>query len=357
MKKQIGREVTLAVKNYIAATEGENFFPTAYHKDIVKQKKQNFFRQNGLEKLVVIINETNFGNVSDRVNDRDVIKITDQELIALSSRVDQLKTDLHGALVVLTNNNVAKIGIQTFQLLVDSCAHTIFAVHDFDNHHWVEMSVAIVESSDVYFPAHLDNYAIASRISPNVIAGIPCGSIQWKREFIEFHSPDLLNTKRSPGPLGKHYFYDDFKYRNQVLHTIGQQFPSVGLLTNDYHGMRPSERWQEWVSSKLHLVVPVFNDLPIRFFDSLITGGIPLVPIGLKSYLNYLGIPECHFLTYSARDIVSSNEFIQSALGRFDRLGNEGIMSRHLYAMSHFHVDVSIRKMLEVCEDIYVKNH
>jgi hypothetical protein len=353
MKITTGAKTASAILNYIASVEEEDFFPMAYEKDMTKREKQNFFRKNKFEKVIVLTNEQNFVNVSDHVGSRYISKITDQELIELYRNEERFESDLRASLLICTNNNVARIGLPRFHSMVNCCPKTVFAVHDFDNHHWAEMSLALAACCDVYFPAHMDNYAVAGRVSPNVVAGIPCGTIQWPISFLETHSSDVLTSTRKPDPLGRHYFYERFKYRNQVLRTVGQHFPSVSLVASDYHGQSALDRWGEWISYKLHFIAPVFNDLPIRFFDALVSGGLPMIPQSLVPYLDFLRIPQEHYIAYSASDIFEPSNLVRAAVDVFDRLGNEGILARHQYALSNFHADVSIQKMVGACEEIY----
>jgi hypothetical protein len=356
MQPSIGSGAISAMKDYIAATESDDFFSLAYQKDVRKSQKQEFFKKNGFKKIVVVTNETNLDNVSTHSEKRNIVKITDQELLRWSGDTGRLAAECDVSLIILTNNNISRIGLAKFDSIVSSCKSAVFAVHDFDNHHWVEMSFAIAAYCDVYFPAHLDNNALFGRFSPNIVSGIPCGTIQWSKSFLEARVPEMLQVKRQMGPLGKHYFYEKFRYRNQVLHTIGKHFPTVGLVTSDYHGQSALNRWREWISYKLHFIAPVFNDLPIRFFDALISGGLPLVPVSLKPYLDTLRIPEEHYLVYSATDLLEPSGIMRSAAERFDSLGSSGVLARHLYALSNFHVDASVEKIIVACESIYHRN-
>jgi hypothetical protein len=166
----------------------------------------------------------------------------------------------------------------------------------------------------------------------------------------------LFSIERARGPLGVHSYYEKFRYRNSVVQTFHKKYEKVSILGNDFHSRSPLERWREWVGHKLHLISPVFNDLPIRFFDALLTGGIPLVPQGIKPYLSFLDIPEEFFVCYSPGDIISPEQVVEEAEKRFDSQGATGIMRRHLFSLQHFHVDAVIEKIIAHCEDLYCRS-
>jgi len=103
----------------------------------------------------------------------------------------------------------------------------------------------------------------------------------------------------------------------------------------------------------LHWVAPVLNDLPIRFFDALITGGIPIVPSGLKPYIDSLQIPDKFYATYSPLDILNPADLLASQNERFEQLGETGVLERHVFALEHFHIDVIAAKLITKSLNLY----
>ena len=117
------------------------------------------------------------------------------------------------------------------------------------------------------------------------MGGIPCGSNQWSSDFIKNYGVNNLLNKRSLLPLGKYYFYEKFIHRNKLITTLSNNYPDIGFVQNDFHQLTPEQKWGEWSNHALHWIAPVLNDLPIRFFDALITGGIPIIPSGLVPFV------------------------------------------------------------------------
>jgi hypothetical protein len=333
--------------------ENQNFFPTIYFKDQERRRKQAFFLESNFKATVVVTSAGNFENVSPELNQENFKKITEQQFLDLTANESQARKILEGSLVILTNNNVAKITPGTMAERIGLLPNTLFVIHDFDNHHWHEHSMQCALLADVYVPAHLTDYSILSRINPTLVAPIPSGSTQWTKDFLRRYFAEAFGNKRYPSPLGMHYHYPKFRYRNSVLSTLSSKIASVGWVSKDFHLKSAHERWREWISYPLHWVVPVFNDLPLRFFDSLISGGMPLVPTSLKPYLSILKIPNEFYLCYSPSDLINPEKFLDYALTVFNDLGFQSRRIRHEYAMDKFHVDATISRLVSCAKKEY----
>jgi hypothetical protein len=329
--------------------EQDLLFSIACEKDKIFREKKKVINQL---KTKVIANNTNFGKLSrvNRFGSLDILSIKDvQEFFDSPDFI----ASLEDCLVLMTSNVFAEIGIEKLGLLYSRLPRTIFAVHDYDNHHWFNNNIQAAIFSDVYIPSHQGDNLIASKINPNIFGGIPCGTNQWSKEFIQAHSESLLKPSRSSEPLGKYYLYQKFSHRNKAIATLNQAYPTVGIVDKDFHTLSEDQKWQEWVDHKLHWIIPVLNDLPIRFFDSLVTGGLPLVPSGLSPYIEALGIPKKFYITYGPLDLIEHKHFTDLANFQFDQLGPAGIIERHKYALENFHVDVIVEKIISKIHELY----
>jgi hypothetical protein len=342
------------LNDLVRAVEEQNFFPLAYYKDQERIRKCEFFTKNGFNKIIVVTNSSNYGNVSSNIKQEKIETITDQQLSMLTSDSLDCRKKLEGAIVIMTNNNVAKIDYTRMASLIEAAPNTLFVIHDFDNHHWHDHSIKCALFADVYAPAHLSDFAIAGRINPVIVAGIPCGSIQWKKQFLSENFQKMLENKRRAEPLGMHSYYEKFKFRNSVIATVSKTFGEVGFLKKDFHGRSDMERWEEWINYPVHWIAPVFNDLPLRFFDSLITGGIPMVPSSLRPYLNMLGIPKDFYIYYTPSDLLAVDDFVGSSITEFDRLGEKACELRHNFILEAFHVDEIIYKLFSSAKNEYI---
>jgi hypothetical protein len=333
----------------LGEVESELLFSIACEKDKIYREKKGLIKAL---KMVVIANATNFGNIGDH-NNYGLVKILSAESIKNSENDDSLLLNLNNSLVITTSNIFADIGIERLGALYYQLPNTIFAIHDYDNHHWINNNIQAAIFSDIYIPSHQADNLISSRVNPNIVGGIPCGTNQWSMAFIKRNLSSLLACQRAEQPLGKYYFYEKFGHRNKAISTLSQSFPSINLLEKDFHALSQEQKWLEWCGHKVHWIIPVLNDLPIRFFDALITGGIPLVPSGILPFVNALDIPESFYISYGPLDIIQPKEFIKKANERFDLEGVNGIKTRSEYAVKHFHVDAIIEKIMGATLKLY----
>lgn len=253
----------------------------------------------------------------------------------LDSLFEQIGSTIRFAVIYLTNNHVAKIPCDHLYRLFISEDICVIG-RDFDNHHWTIGSKLLALSSDVYAPAHRDNHGVALTYGTMVVDSVPTGVTQWSYEFIQ-SKIKFLPYKRADGPLGKHYFYQNFTLRNSLVSHLSKWFKDVSLHQHDYHGSTHEARWSEWISYKTHWIVPVSHDLPIRFFDALVTGGIPIICSDISSYIDMIGVPQRFYCSYSPNDVFSPEDVVVSAIKMFDDEGLEGMVSRALYTLSKFH--------------------
>lgn len=330
--------------------EQEELFDIYFQKQELFEEKKKRLAGKGALKLLVVTNPTNLQHVATYYKGMGVQQIAEEKMRDLIANSDA--EIFQNAVLVLTNNNAAKIGLEQLANFANAARNTLIAIHDYDNHHWVTLSLQLSIIADVYFPAHLTDMSVAGRLSGSICVGIPTGSIQWKREYILDRIEKMIDSQRSDSPLGMHYFYGRFQYRNKILQTVNKHYSTVGLLNKDFHSRGEDDRFNEWISHKLHWISPVFGDLPLRFFDALITGGIPLVPVGLQFYLDYLRIPRNYYCTYTAKDVIDPKVFVAKSINKFDDFGREGVLERIQFGLQNFHVDEIVKKIYLKCNSL-----
>lgn len=245
---------------------------------------------------------------------------------------------LANAVVIVNNNDVwgAQAG---YARLYDLCDQTIFVAWDWDNHHWLLLSHFLAAHSDVYAPAHHENLYLLTRYNWMTAGPVYCATVQWPRRLLVEQLPQMISMPRSDAPLGKHIPYGAFSYRNRVVSTLSQHYPSVGFSDRTFHVRGPEERLQEWCAHKSHWIAPVLNDVAIRIFDALITGGIPIVPASMRLLPPVRDIPREHIVFSTPDDIVAPQAVVARANALFDVGGADGIAARHRLALDHHHGD------------------
>lgn len=257
------------------------------------------------------------------------------------------------SIVILSNNNVmVNNNLDKFITLYLKSPSSIFAIWDFDNHHWFALSGMLAAVSDLYVPTHADNLEPLSRYN-NIMAGpVTSGVIQWPKEFLEENLDIITKTERSNDPLGTHIEYPQFPLRMKNLKTLHRTLPSVKLVDGSYHSRSMIDRFTEWCSHKSHWIVPVLNDAPIRIFDALITGGIPIVPRSLKYHRDVINLWD-HVVFYDYEDIQAPWEITNKANQMFDSAGEQGVLDRHRLICYNHHVDNRVETILKAIEDEY----
>jgi hypothetical protein len=149
---------------------------------------------------------------------------------ALGDGLPALLQELAGAIVVINNNDFSHgqsaPGIVRAYGQADD---TIFLGWDYDNHHWMDASLMLAAHTDLYFPAHQENMFLLSRMNALTCGPVPCATVQWSQRFLEQHLDRMLQTERSDQPLGMHFFYQAFAFRNQTVVTLGKHYPNVGF--------------------------------------------------------------------------------------------------------------------------------
>jgi hypothetical protein len=253
--------------------------------------------------------------------------------------------------IIMTNNQLAQL-MRTFDSTTLSNIRFIwggfpFVVHDFDNHHWYQVTFFAQVFADFYFPAHPNIEANLSADLLSIQQPIPIGSIQWESNFLENNKLKIIRADRSDRPLGRHNYYEKFKIRNRTIATLNQYFDDVKInFDQEYEHTDTGNRLLEWCGRKLHFIAPVNGDIPIRFYDAIITGGLPLIPKSLESAVRFFEVPEEHYVTYEPRDIFTPQPLVKEAIEKFDERGYIGVANRVNFGLYNLHVDATARKML-----------
>jgi hypothetical protein len=327
-------------------SEGVNLFPVAFQKAKRLQKKLKMLRETDSIRLVILTTPNlAMTSVSDpRVREIQLIRELDYRNL-----LDALITGNKPSIVIFTNNSIPIIGTQSFVQLTENCSNCLFLMHDYDNHHWYRMSVFGALLSDVYVQAHRHSVPFLDTLLPHPTLILPIGVTQWERRFILNSLDKILEAKRSNSPSGMHRFYPRFEQRNRIIATIANHAPQVGFTdSTKFNNQNQEEKLQDWLQSKNQLCAPAGNDIPTRFFDSLITGGLPAIPLRMVNAIRSIGVREDHFISFGPLDLVSPESTIQRWSKRFDELGQEGLISRVTHCIETFHVDQTINKLLEV---------
>ena len=271
---------------------------------------------------------------------------------AMKGELQDMVARLAGAIVLVNNNDLA-VGESApgYVRLFANSPDTIFLGWDYDNHHWMESSLALAAHTDLYFPAHNENMYLLSKINALTAGPIPCACVQWSPSFLSDHLGDMLARPRSDEPLGMHFFYQQFVFRNQTVVTLNQKYKSIGFAERSFQAKTPFDRLAEWMDHKAHWIIPVLNDVPIRIFDALASGGIPIIPESLRFLAPVASLPRDMVVFYGPDDVFNPQAVVARALALFDQGGQAGIAARHRFALEHHHGADRLRRMVGMAQE------
>ncbi|AHD08360.1 hypothetical protein [Phaeobacter gallaeciensis] len=246
---------------------------------------------------------------------------------------------------ILNNNDIAKIGMQKYARMFANQPRAHVCIWDFDNHHQISESVNFALFSDFYIPCHPHNNETYAQMTTAMGSPVSAAVIQWSRAYLEEHRDHFLTITRDTEPLGRHILHPQFPERNSMLERLSEHFKHVGAAPQTYHGRTELDRLDEWAAHMSHWIIPTRNDLPIRAFDALITGGVPILPASLKE-LPALSALQEHLFYFEESDLENPKAVTEAANAHFCKQGEAGVIARHELAMETSHVDIRVQEIL-----------
>ena len=249
---------------------------------------------------------------------------------------------LDNSLLILSNNDFFEKSFYTVvSKIKEDTANLQVCIWDFDNHHDLTSSMRLLFLADNYFATHPHNFDFLRCASSGFLGVLPASVIQWSKEFLINSQDKMLFSPRSSELFGAHIYHPKFTRRNKIIDTVSKDFPGVCFSNVSYHNRTVEDRFAEWCHYKVHFIVPVDNDLPIRLLDALVIGGIPLVPIQLKTLLHALSID--HFVVfYDELYLDLLHLKVEQAIIKFNEDGTEGMKKRINFIIDRHHIDERI---------------
>jgi len=337
-------------KELVKFAQNDTFFHLAALKNSRANALKAWFADKALSRVILGANINGFGcqipDCTVEYLEKGFFLETDEAIRA------EKRTHLEGAIVIVNNNDVGQAEAE-FANFYTQCDKTIFVAWDWDNHHWLDLSTFLAAHSDVYAPAHHENLYLLTRYNWATVGPVYCGTIQWSRQFLADNIVKIVTAIRSNSPLGKHIPYAPFTYRNRVVSMLSQHYPSIGFSDHKFHVRTTDERLEEWCTHKVHWIAPVLNDVAIRIFDALSTGGIPVVPASMQFLPPIKDISREYILFSTPDDVIDPKPLIERAVAIFDAGGVDGIVSRHRYALDHHHGDQRMADVMAFVRELF----
>jgi hypothetical protein len=209
--------------------------------------------------------------------------------------------------------------------------------------------------------AHPDFKHLIEAYAPIVIGPVPVPIQSWNLQELEQFKGLIEKTTRSINVGGMFNRYDKFLLRNELIELIEKSYRgfNVGFTDNNkvtnYNKQSSLEKMKQWTNFKTSLIISVSDDLPIRFFDALLTGSIPIVPKKLKNKIESLKKYEnirSEIYWYDESDIRNLNQVVSSALKHFEEYGIDGIRLRSNWVVTLQTKEVVLSNIISNLEGI-----
>lgn len=335
----IANQVAQLIANISGISQQDALYEMVHHKNL---------RIRGLKKSIV-------NNFSGKIYLTDhifhAVRLRPSAgVIEFFNTKDIQKFDDHSIVIFSNNNVMVDNNLSKYLDLYFANPSCIFVVWDFDNHHWFALSGVLAASCDIYVPTHADQLEPLSRYNNYIGGPVGSGTIQWTKDYLREHIDLITDIDRKDEPLGTHIEYPQFLIRHKNLSILNQTLASVKAVDGSYHNRDMLDRFTEWCSHKVHWIVPVLNDAPIRAYDALITGGIPILPRSLKYHRDIVDMHD-HILFYDYEDVRYPKTITKIAVDMFNNRGVQGILDRHNLVMDNYHVDNRVASILKVVQD------
>ena len=255
--------------------------------------------------------------------------------------------------ILLLNSNDAILNRSTKKLknIYNSRDDIFIVIWDFDNHHTFDLSSELALYSDLYIPTHAENISLLGQFNENISEPIFACSIQWDKKFLNKNLNKILNSRRENTPLGKHIRYKSFLKRNNYINFLSNNFDKICFTNYSYHSKSDIERLNEWVNYKAHWIVPVLKDLPNRFFDALITGGIPIIPKFLKNHKITYGLDK-YITYYDYEESLNPKNVLNKAIVTYDNLNTSDKKFIYDHIVNNHHIE---NRLIEIKNTIFNK--
>ncbi|MDP9123864.1 MAG: hypothetical protein M3N82_04595 [Pseudomonadota bacterium] len=234
----------------------------------------------------------------------------------------------------------------------------LIALWLWDNHVAQVNNLHTVLGGDIYFPSHRYNDAYLSNAAALHGGQIPACSAQWARAHVRRLFDESVGVSRD-GHMLMNYVDYNWSWRSGVIKSIADNVPEATVITMPAHDRSryflkaSAERFREWLGYKSTLILPLDSDLSTRFFDAMLAGLVPIVPLKVADFdavvspqeqkrLGIVRIADFEVATLRAAAI--------EAAATFDAMGDAGVRARHdLVAGQHMIAD-RFGAMLDACQ-------
>lgn len=187
---------------------------------------------------------------------------------------------------------------------------------------------------------------------------VPACTAQWSHRQAREYFDKCLRRPRKHKLIINYVLYPAYsETRRRVLVGYREHLRNADVFLmppgdrSRYAGLGREDRFGEWAGYKATVIVPLENDLSTRVFDALLAGLVLIVPNSIRDFdeiiprelQDSLGI-----IRTDSIEIDDMNQLSEAALELFDRMGPEGALFRHNFALENHMLVNRVASMLAV---------
>lgn len=158
---------------------------------------------------------------------------------------------------------------------------------------------------------------------------------QWRDESLTTLQAYRHQFERSDDLYGSFVAYQDMPARTHAIQTLkaSGRFNQLRVLDagsrSGYYELSEADKLIDWCSAKVSLCANIERDIPIRFFDALVMGQIPIIPRSALDLPLFKELyPDEDYVVTESLSVADVEQAHAEALRRFDEAGPEGVVLR-----------------------------
>jgi len=229
-----------------------------------------------------------------------------------------------------------------------------------DHHHMARVHALMSIAFDLFVPLHESSVDYLRSAVGVVTRPVWAFSQFTNPRVIDNLANELLLKPRSDVLYGKftQYGFPRDMLVDECKRTIEgaamECKPSFDPNIHDYFKISERERFSDWAAYKVSVSLSVNNDIPMRVFDALLTGQIPLVSrniAGFERLFSETDQKELPIIRFSIEHPTAIKAAWQRALKRFNEDGIAGIRRRHECVRRHHLLENRLKMFFDILDE------
>ncbi len=227
-----------------------------------------------------------------------------------------------------------------------------------DNHHAYDLNMRFAQKYDLGIAGHDFAKHYLANEAMWLLPSVPLCFTHWPGLVLSEGRTIRAANDRSDALQGSFVDYADVPSRSIAIKKLIQSgmFGELSLIDHNtpggYFSLSTDDKLKLWCRYKVSLAANVDRDIPIRFFDALVMGQIPIIPkqtLDLDFFRTLF--PEDKFVVAESLAPTHVETALQDALSIFDSQSPEELRARIDVAAARHSFIARLRDLLVTCEN------